>query len=1241
MLKMVNLNQNEKMPVIKTADEVVKYAQKTGKEYGYENAFLELSEKSTIEFEDHHYYRMQQNYKGIPVYGRDVIYVTDEENNVTNITGNPKDVSEEFDTKPSITSRDVEQSIQEYVKKTFSYEVDFETEEINEDDLRIYDFAEDGETHLTYYVCMNGYEFLVDAHSAEVLHANSTISETTGYAASDTEHKNGFHISKTEQGLYKLADDEIQGVFDLDGKKSKTFELKTFSSQLNHENLNENQIISEDNIFGNAQGEEEYEKAVQFYTNLCKIKNTLKNENIYTPKMFVYFNDGYQWGQNAIGGVMGTLSSTGETLGIVSMGKITGIDDIDVMAHEYTHAISQALVGWNGENKESHWISEGISDIYGTILEGRYYNREPDWYIEGSNIDVKRDIKNPHMTGNAAYVNDTSVKLGEREGYYSSTVISHAAYLMWNGIDGDKESKLTSENIIKLWYRAMLMMPSDCDFITCREKVEWAALSMSELTEKQRECISDAFYKVGIPTRRNLVNYDRSVLPDSVLRVYDSERNLYSNYILDISGTASENSGLILTDVDLKDNYKFCTRVEEAEEYPLNLQEGVYIFTVTDSGDTEELYTFSVLVSEEESENTIELYTDFVSPLTVSDHDTMDNEIHETDAYEIYQAASARTTASGNWREELSGSAAVNIRSEDEREKAKVNATIEMSADVRDYDGDDLTKAKITGGANIQVAGQEVAWTVDYSNGIAHYQYTAPDQYSGDVEVDPVCFEFSSLTKDMMQEITVSDNEIQFTVAADQMTKLAEETMNMLAGMELLEYGDGNIEIMLDSKMKTIDSINMQFSASMLYQGYYADVDYDMIYRFAPAEAKEGAEETSAGIYDPIFYEYAKAISYYNYNGVAELETKYPYANEYLVTNYRADDYPICYAYYDIDGNGIDELLFSYVCIPGYEWKLVDVFTYDPVSEQIKNIGERELFSAYAGSAIYEDGIIYSSKSSQETFYRINPDGYHLDIVNQYTEIGTYPNYYYFNDTEMMDMEEFETMRNTRASQVTFNWQEYNPHEWVVAAADQSSSRPSITDYPEYDAIIWQYYQGLEAGWTIHEFGENELCYLAGYEAGSSYLREIPGVNSVGYYVTDIDNNGVEELLIGNMDKDGYSYGMFYELYTMSNGKCVFVQSSGERDRYYLCVDGSIANEGSGSAFTSNWSYYDFTENQLALRQAVFTDGYYDEQNPWFYTTTEPYADHSSPISEEEAYQTINRYQYMDIPYTALSELNF
>ena len=193
----------------------------------------------------------------------------------------------------------------------------------------------------------------------------------------------------------------------------------------------------------------------------------------------------------------------------------------------------------------------------------------------------------------------------------------------------------------------------------------------------------------------------------------------------------------------------------------------------------------------------------------------------------------------------------------------------------------------------------------------------------------------------------------------------------------------------------------------------------------------------------------------------------------------------------------------------------------------------------------------------------------------------------------------------------------------AVYAAD------SITGYPEYDEIVQKYRDGMASNWDMGMFQDNGLCYLAGYETD---------MDKLGYFVSDINGDGVEDLLVGSLNNEGNYLGMFYDLYTMVDGKRVQVITSGERDRYYLCEDQTIANEGSGSAWNSIWRYMDFTSGQLVLKESVFTDGYYHPENPWFYTTMDSFDDYSNPISEDEGRSVIAKYVYKDIPYTPLSQ---
>lgn len=102
---------------IKNSRQAIAHAKKFGEAYGYKNAFSELTEKDISVVDGDSYYRLQQNYKGIPVYKRTVVYATNEKNEVTDITGNAEDVDQTIDLTPTVTQEQVEESIRSYVKE--------------------------------------------------------------------------------------------------------------------------------------------------------------------------------------------------------------------------------------------------------------------------------------------------------------------------------------------------------------------------------------------------------------------------------------------------------------------------------------------------------------------------------------------------------------------------------------------------------------------------------------------------------------------------------------------------------------------------------------------------------------------------------------------------------------------------------------------------------------------------------------------------------------------------------------------------------------------------------------------------------------------------------------------------------------------------------------------------------------------------------------------------------------------
>lgn len=903
-------------PKIKNSRQAIAHAKKFGEACGYKNAFSELTEKDISVVDGDSYYRLQQNYKGIPVYKRTVVYATDEKNKVTDITGNAEDVDETVNLTPTVTQEQVEESIRTYVKDMLNTDDDdsLAIDDLKDDDLCIYNLAEDGQSHLAYQVNMYTYEFIVDAKTGEMLIANSTVRDATGYVVSDINHENGFPVERYEGG-FQLCDGKM-GVVDLKGKSSKK----------EHGDLE--WVFSTDNIFGNEGDDEGCEKAGRFYMNLHKIKSNFKRICGFDCIMGAYFNDGYSWGKNARGGSADTSKKGDDYIGILSMGKVTGVDNVKVMGHEYGHVISYKMVDWSdNRNIERDAINEGISDIYGEIVATWFYDKdEPEWIIEDSNIGVRRNLKNPHDSKNAAYVNDKTNYWIQNQGkdYYYSTVISHTAYLMWNGIDGDEKAKISLENIVKLWYRAMNLMQSDCDFVQCREMVERSALAMNNLTQKQRECISEAFDQVGI---------QKTEIGD--------QEGIYTNY-------------------------------------------DVLVVNVTGS---------------------------------------------KEDIYDTYMNAAKEVTKSGSWREVLSAEADMEIKSEDEKQKAKMKATLESDANVEGYDEQNLSAIKISGNASVRVGEQTTAWTAQYSDGIAHYEFTEPTVYSKDAVIDPVYFKFSSLTYDMILDASKSENKICFTVDGNKMSEFASEMINLLDGIEDLKYGNCDVTVTIDDNTKQIKNVNMIFHASMKYQGYNAETDYNVEYGFeAPKIVRKEIKGELVDAYGPIFLEYQQAINTYDESNTVQFANQFPDVREVLVKNNKYNGIEIWYGFYDIDINGMEELIFAYKDTETDDsYKITDIFTYSMDEIEIRNIGRNvilseDIVSDKYKSVIYESGMFRISTSDKEEFYNIGDGEDSLELVKKYNVVGNYPNIFYFNAEERFGEEEFTQILNREGNSADIKW---------------------------------------------------------------------------------------------------------------------------------------------------------------------------------------------------------------------------
>lgn len=186
----------------------------------------------------------------------------------------------------------------------------------------------------------------------------------------------------------------------------------------------------------------------------------------------------------------------------------------DVIGHEYTHSVEQAISCMLYE-RESGAVMEGLSDIFGELIEDYANNATSgnptltgscDWKNEFRNISNPEKSKCPAVY-KGKYWKETAEcpnEEGNDYGYVhnNSTVISHMAYLLSNGMNGASYCEaLNNRQIAELYYRTIFMLPVCCSFNQFGRMLLRSAELMYErelLNAKQFTCVLAALNNSGI-----------------------------------------------------------------------------------------------------------------------------------------------------------------------------------------------------------------------------------------------------------------------------------------------------------------------------------------------------------------------------------------------------------------------------------------------------------------------------------------------------------------------------------------------------------------------------------------------------------------------------------------------------------------------------------------------------------------------------------------------------------------------
>lgn len=166
----------------------------------------------------------------------------------------------------------------------------------------------------------------------------------------------------------------------------------------------------------------------------------------------------------------------------------------------------------------------------------------------------------------------------------------------------------------------------------------------------------------------------------------------------------------------------------------------------------------------------------------------------------------------------------------------------------------------------------------------------------------------------------------------------------------------------------------------------------------------------------------------------------------------------------------------------------------------------------------------------------------------------------------------------------------------------------------------------------------NDDIYEELDSAGFNYQLADYDVEDVGYVIFDLNNDNIPELIISLFGEYNADEGLILDMYTIQDETLTQLLQGGERDRYYLCHDFVISNEGSNSAFESSLSYYEYLpgDSSLTLKEQIIYESEYDEENPCLYRTLENPT--PQPISNEMADTIKATYKNMKLELTPLQD---
>jgi bacillolysin len=483
---------------------------------------LNIIKTETDEIETTHL-RMQQTYKGVTVYGGEMILHQKTDEDVSLLNGHFYPTPSLDDVKPSLSTENVAQIAIGDVGKTSIVKPMTATEmtmlkyEKPKTELIIYHQNEKADAeHLAYHVTvrpnfLERWVYVIDAKSGEILDKynhtctldgsfKATATDLNGVSRSINTYQSGssYNLIDATKSMFKggtvKADDPQGVIWTIDATGSKV-----------NEDLSVRQISSTNNSWNNANGVSAHfnaGKAYDYY--LATHGRTSLNGKGGTIVSIINITD-----ENGKG--FDNAFWNGEYMGYGSGGTyfkpLAG--GLDVAGHEMTHGVVENSANLEYKS-QSGAINESLADCFGAMVErksGADIWRLGEDVMKGTAYPsgALRDLSNPNQGGRS--LNDNGYQPANINQYYSGSEDNYGVHIN-SGIPNNAfyrfatASGMTLVKAEKIYYRALtIYLTRTSKFLDLRRAVIQSATDLKAsagVTDADITSAKAAFDAVGI-----------------------------------------------------------------------------------------------------------------------------------------------------------------------------------------------------------------------------------------------------------------------------------------------------------------------------------------------------------------------------------------------------------------------------------------------------------------------------------------------------------------------------------------------------------------------------------------------------------------------------------------------------------------------------------------------------------------------------------------------------------------------